>query len=207
MRNTFICFLSIILMPISILNAQAKPENYYNSSFEKIAKTEFQNLLKQDNYRFNKYDLKEQIANILYQRKTKGKLNPQEHNLVIKHLKEIEPYKNGIIIIIYYPGKDGCNQINTPSRWNIFDRDFVKKANRLTINNVLWIYKNDEDLKYYYPEKINWVKDKKNFFENLFFDMHYPCFSSTTIDREGNYISNLGEFGKYEVIDDIKTLK
>ncbi len=36
--------------------------------------------------------------------------------------------------------------------------------------------------------------------------MHYPCFSSAVIDKDGNYILNLGEFGKQDIRKDIQEL-
>lgn len=207
MKKTLSYFLAFFLFQVLNVNAQSKPENYYNLNFEKITKTEFEKISKQPNYRFNQYDLDDQIANILYQPITKGKLKPEELELVRKYVDKIEPSKNDFLIIIYYPGKDRCNEGNSNSTWNIFDKDFTKDANKLVNNNTLWIYKNDEDLKYYYPKKINWKNDENKFIENLFFKMHYPCFSSVTIDKEGNYISNLGEFGKQNILQDIKQLK
>lgn len=207
MKNTRSYFLAFFIFQCFIINAQVKPINFYNSNFEKITKTEFEKFSTQAKYRFNQYDLNDQIANILYQPKTKGKLKPEELELLKQYVEKNEPYKNDFIIIIYYPGKDRCNQKKSNSKWNIFDKDFIKDANKLVNNNMLWIYKDEEDLKYYYPKKIKWTKDENKFIENLFFKMHYPCFSSTTIDNEGNFISNLGEFGKQSVIEDIKQLK
>ncbi|MDD3004802.1 hypothetical protein [Flavobacterium sp.] len=206
MKNTLLYFLPFFLFQCILLNAQIKPENFYNSNFEKITKTEFEKLSKQPNYRINQYDLNDQIANILYQPKTKGKLTVEEFAQLKQYLEKIEPYKNDFIIIIYFPGKDECNQKKSNSRWNIFDKDFIETANKLVNSNILWIYKDEEDLKYYYPKKINWIKDNDKTIENLFFKMHYPCFSSATIDNEGNFISNLGEFGKQFVIEDVKEL-
>lgn len=207
MKNTRYYFLAFFIFQCFLINAQVKPINFYNSNFEKITKTEFEKFSTQAKYRFNQYDLNDQIANILYQPKTKGKLKPEELELLKQYVEKNEPYRNDFIIIIYYPGKDRCNQKKSNSKWNIFDKDFIKDANKLVNNNMLWIYKDEEDLKYYYPKKIKWKKDENKFIENLFFKMHYPCFSSTTIDNEGNFISNLGEFGKQSVIEDIKQLK
>ena len=196
-----------ILINLQSTFAQSKAENYYDVNFQKISKNDFDNFSKQKNYRYNQFDLEDQVANILYQPKTKGKLTKEEFDIVKNQVSKINPLKNGYIIIIYYPGKDRCNGMERNSTWNIFDRDYQKEVNKLVENNQYWIYKNEENLKYYYPKKINWKKDENQLIENLFFKMHYPCSSSAVIDNEGNYILNLGEFGKQDIIEDIKTLK
>lgn len=206
MKNKIPYFLVMFLIKISLLHSQSKSENYYDSSFQKISKEEFEKLSKQKGYSFNQYDLEDQVANILFKPKTKGKLTSEEFNLVKKQLNKISPLKNGYIIIIYYPGKDSCNEVKRNSNWNIFDKDYQKEVNKLKDNNQYWIYKNDENLKYYYPNKVNWTKDENQILENIFFKMHYPCASSAVIDENGNFISNLGEFGKHYVIEDIKEL-
>jgi len=202
-----ISLLVVLLSFLQTLSSQSKPENYYNSSFDKIDKSEFDETLKKEGYRYNKYDLENEIANILYQRKTRGQLSHNDFNDLKNQLNKIAPISDGIIVIIYYPGKDWCNQKESNSTWNIFDNDYKKNLKKLNITNQFWIYKNDENLKYYYPKKINWQKDEDQLIENLFFKMHYPCSSSTVIDENGDFISILGEFGKQEIIENIKELK
>ena len=204
-RLTFV--ITLFLINFQILFSQSKVENYYNVNFEKISKEEFEKTSNQKGYRYNRFDLEDQIANILYQPKTRGKLTLEEFSSIKNQLNKIASLKNGYIIIIYYPGKDRCNGMERNSTWNIFDRDYGKEVTKLVENNQFWIYKNNENLKYYYPKKINWKKDENQVFEKLFFKMHYPCFSSTVIDEKGNFISNLGEFGKQSIIEDIKELK
>lgn len=203
MRITLL-YLFIFISNFYLAQTQSKPINYYNYELENIPKTEFDRAIRVKNYRYNRYDLDDQVANILYQNKTTGKLESEEFSQLKNYLGKIEPLKNDILIIIYYPGKDRCNRGQSSSTWNIFDNDFIRKVNKISTTHVFWIYKNDEDLKYYYPKKINWQKDENKLIENLFFKMHYPCFSSATIDRDGNFISNLGEFGKQSVIDDVR---
>lgn len=94
MKKTLSYFLAFFLFQVLNVNAQSKPENYYNLNFEKITKTEFEKISKQPNYRFNQYNLDDQIANILYQPITKGKLKPEELELVRKYVDKIEPSKN-----------------------------------------------------------------------------------------------------------------
>lgn len=204
----YIAFIFILIfINFQTVFSQSKAENFYDTSFQSISKNEFENLSKRKNYRVNQFDLEDQIANILYQPKTKGKLSRAEFDRVKNQINKIDQLKDGYIIIIYYPGKDRCNGMQRNSTWNIFDTDYQRKVNKLILNNQYWIYKKGDNLKYYYPKKINWRKDEEQVIEHLFFKMHYPCFSSVVIDNDGNFISNLGEFGKQDIIEDIKTLK
>ncbi|KAB1230175.1 hypothetical protein [Chryseobacterium viscerum] len=207
MKNTLKNLFTFLLISFQALNAQSKVENFYNYDFQKISKEEFDKISSQIGYSYNQFETEDQIANILYQPRTKGKLKPEEYDSLKIALNKIAPLKNEFIIIIYYPGIDKCNKENAKSGWNIFDKDFKEEVNRLSINNIFWVYKKNEDLKYYYPRTSKWQKDENALIEKLFFKMHYPCFSSTTIDKNGNYISNLGEFGKQHVIQNIKELK
>lgn len=192
---------------VGICSAQNKTEKYYDDQFRKIPKDKFEYLLTKNGYRANQYEIDGQISNILYQTKTKGKLTEEEFKNVKSYLSKMKPLQDGLIVIVFYPGKDSCNETDSESGWSIFDKDYQKELKKLKITNSFWLFKDDEDLKYYHPKKINWIKDNERLIEKTFFKMHYPCFSSVVIDENGNYISNLGEFGKIDIINDIKELK
>lgn len=191
---------------VGICSAQNKTETYYDDQFQKISKDRFEYLLNKNEYRANQYELEDQITNIVYQVKTKGKLSEEELKNIKSYLSKIQPLKEGLIVLVFYPGKDSCNETDNESTWTIFDKDYQKELKKLKITNTYWLYKDDEDLKYYHPKKINWQKDSDQLIEKTFFKMHYPCFSSVVIDENGNYISNLGEFGKVHILNDIKEL-
>jgi len=195
-----------VILLTSNLFSQNKEKKYYNTSFDSIGEKEFYNLLKRDNYNYNSFELADQHAYVLYQRKAKGKLSTDELAELNKYLLNMGSIDNKINVIIYYPGKDYCNKKEGNSTWNIFDSDYSKEVKKINTVNQFWIYKSDEDLKYYYPKKVQWRKDEGQFIENLFFKMHYPCFSSAIIDEDGNYILNLGEFGKHEIWKYLKEL-
>jgi hypothetical protein len=189
----------------TILYSQNKLTKYYNTDFENISEKEFKDFLLKNNHQYNRFELEDQFAFILYQRKTKGKLSAEELEKLNISLLNKGSLNNNITIIIFYPGKDNCNNSNSISTWNVFDNDFLKKVEKKNLNNF-WIYKSDEDLKYYHPKKVDWKNDDDQVIEKTFFKMHYPCFSSAVIDKEGNYILNLGEFGKQNILEDIDEL-
>ena len=189
----------------TILYSQNKLTKYYNTDFENISEKEFKDFLLKNNHQYNRFELEDQFAFILYQRKTKGKLSAEELEKLNISLLNKGSLNNNITIIIFYPGKDNCNNSNSISTWNVFDNDFLKKVEKKNLNNF-WIYKSDEDLKYYHPKKVDWKNDDDQVIEKTFFKMHYPCFSFAVIDKEGNYILNLGEFGKQNILEDIDEL-
>ena len=135
----------------------------------------------------------------------KNQLNELKDNLAIK-----DSIDNKLIVIIYYPGKDNCNGMEEYSTWNIFDKDYLKNLEKISDISHHWIYKDDENLKYYYKRKKGWKKDSKQFVEKMFFKYHYPCFSCVVIDSKGNFIANYGEFGKqtvWEISEELKKIK
>jgi hypothetical protein len=204
MKKTALIALLLILFN-SILYSQNKLNKYYNTNFENISEKEFNDFLLNDSYRYNSFELEDQFAFILYQRKTKGKLSTEELEKLNKSLLNKGNLNNNITIIIFYPGKDNCNGMERISTWNVFDNDYLKQAKKNSFNNF-WIYKSDENLKYYHPKKVDWKKDDDQIIEKLFFKMHYPCSSSAVIDKDGNYILNLGEFGKQHIWEDVREL-
>lgn len=198
--------LSLLIIFCNMLYSQKIPQKYYNTSLEKISKEEFEDYSAKKNYRYNIFELKDQFAYVLYQPKTKGKLSKEELAILNESLQKKGTIKNNITVIIYYPGKDECNDTKRFSKWNIFDSDYLRKLKRISKTNNFWIYKNDENLKYYYSKLKNWKSNDDQIIEKLFFKIHYPCFSSAVIDKNGNYILNLGEFGKQDIWDDVKEL-
>lgn len=189
-----------------ILHSQNKVEKYYNSNFESISDKEFLASLENRIYRYTRFELEDQFACVLYKRKTNGKLSPEELLILNESLLKKGNLNNNITIIIFYPGRDIYNETDHITTWNVFDSDYLRKLKRINSTNNFWIFKSEGDLKYYQPEKADWKKDDNQIIEKLFFKIHYPCFSSAVIDKDGNYILNLGEFGKDEVWDAVKEL-
>lgn len=85
------------------------------------------------------------------------------------------------------------------STWNVFDHDFIPQLNSIARIKPFWVYKNDENLKYFHPKEVKWRLDEEQLIEKTFFIKPYPCFSFVAIDKTGRYISIFGEFGKQQV--------
>lgn len=191
-----------ILTTLFIANygfSQEKKLFFYNENIEEITKDEF---YKQRNYQKNLdlYFENDTLINcVLIQRKNYGQLSEEDFKKLKNSLSSNTNLDGELIVIVYYPGKDRCNGMERISTWNIFDNDYLRKLRKINSYNHFWIYKNDENLKYYHPRKVKWTKDIDQIVEKLFFKFHFPCFSSVVIDKRGNYISYYGEFGKQEI--------
>ncbi len=186
----------LLLFIINLSFSQTKKKIFYNENFEEVTESNF---YKQKNLERNLdlyFENDTLISSLLIKRKNYGQLNENIFKKLQINLLPDKEITNEITVIIYYPGKDNCNQKERNSTWNIFDNDYLKKLNKITKYNHFWIYKDDEDLKYYYPNQVKWVKDNNQFIEKTFFEFHYPCFSAVVIDKNGKYISYFGEFGK-----------
>lgn len=197
MRKRF--FILITLFIANYGFSQEKKLFFYNENVEEITKDEF---YKQRNYQKNLdlYFENDTLINcVLIQRKNYGQLSEEDFKKLKNSLSSNTNLDGELIVIVYYPGKDRCNGMERISTWNIFDNDYLRKLRKINSYNHFWIYKNDENLKYYHPRKVKWTKDTDQIVEKLFFKFHYPCFSSVVIDKKGNYISYYGEFGKREI--------
>ena len=202
--RTILCL--IIMFNFNFVKSQIKDRSYQNENFELISEIEFNTLSYKKNYSFNVYEGETEILKILYKRKKTGKLSDNDFEILKQSLKSKGNILNKLTVIIFYPGLDECNFKNENSQWTIFDSDYLRNLNKFSKNNHFWIYKSDENLQYYYPKKINWQLDDNLTIENIFFKMHYPCFSFVVIDNFGNYIANFGEFGKHTVWEYSKEL-
>ena len=72
----------------------------------------------------------------------------------------------------------------------------MKKLNKITTYDHFWIYKNYDQLEYYYPKKVNWQQDTYSIVQTLFFRFPFKCSASVVLDKYSNYIAYHGEFGK-----------
>jgi len=86
------------------------------------------------------------------------------------------------------------------STWNIFDRNYIKKLNKITDVSHFWISSIDkEKLKYFYSNRVDWHKDEKNLIKKLFFPFELSYGYYIIINPEGEYYYYLGEYSKYNV--------
>jgi hypothetical protein len=200
----------ICILISSKLFSQEKKVVYLNENYQEIDKNQFIEGKKSREYLDLYFQNDSLVQGLLVRRRPIGKLTENQLDELKQSLSIQNEIDDELIVIIYYPGKDRCNGMERYSTWNIFDRDYLKKLNKISDVSHHWIYKDDENLKYYYQKKIGWKKDSNQFIEKMFFKYHYPCFSCVVINSKGNFIANYGEFGKqtvWEISEELKNIE
>ena len=166
-------FISLLLVSaVNLAYSQVKKKIFYNENLEEITESSFH---KQKNFEKNLdiyFENDTIMISFLVKRKNYGKLDESNFKKLKKNLS---------------PDKELINKIT---------KDYLKKLNKICDYNHFWVYKDDENLKYYHPKEVKWEKDNNQFIEKTFFEFHYPCFSAVIIDENGKFISYFGEFGK-----------
>ena len=200
-------FFIISVIQYQWVYSQSKSFSYRDENFKEISKEHFENLATQKEYRWNQFENEQEVIQVLYQKQTLGNLSSQELEDLKKYLNQYKPLRNGLIMIVFYPGKDSCNDLGRKSTWNLLEENFQKEVSKTGIITQYWLYKSNENLHNYHRKHIEWTLDKDQFAERLFFKMHYPCASSVIIDQEGNFVANLGEFGAKDIYKAIEILK
>ena len=103
----------------------------------------------------------------------------------------------------YNPGISKCNTSKKGiSSWNIYDRDYIRKLNKIHPSNHFWIYKpqSEESLKYHHSRRIDWIQDPNGIVEKMFFpNGPISCYGMVMISDNGTFISYHTEYGKQDV--------
>ncbi len=193
MKNV-VCFLTLFL--ITSLYAQ-KERYYFDDNFNPIGMKDFFN--KENlNYEFLKLEIEIDTA-IIYKiekRELKGKLNKENHLLILNYIKKIinkEVDSSKTILINYYPGKDKCNSTGGKSYVLNLHQEYVKKLKSYKNVNQYFIYKSKDGLQEL-EKYFNWYPDTENVIEKSFFPLPYPCGSYLIIYPDGKYFSYKGEY-------------
>lgn len=191
----------------SILYSQKKKEYYFDENGHKISKDQFIKSI--DHSKNIQYYTKNDTAFFakIAIRKNYGTISPAQLDSIKKFLEsesgiKIDPSKR--IVINYYSGGEWEVPSKGLSSWNIYHRDYLKKLSKISPVQNFWIYKDDENLRYNYGEKLPWYHDKDSLIEKIFFPYFFRHGSFVIIDSEGNYYSYFGEYGKDTVWNGMK---
>jgi len=193
-------FLIFVLFMVSIGFSQEKKYLYYNENLELITQKEYSKKLNDVKYLDLYFGKDSVVTCMLVQRKKFGKLNDIEFsNLKNAFLSDSE-LSNELIVIVYYPGIDECNQSGNWA-WVFYDDTFNKKMKKISPFHNLLIYKDNSGLIYNLDNKVAWQKDTNQMVEKLFFKYHYPCYSFVVIDKSGRFIAYFGEFDTSTLVE------
>lgn len=190
---------------------QNKTNTYLDVNMNIIDKDSFSIMDKSPKYISLKYDADSTYLNVIFKRKISNKLSKEILNDLKEYLQNITGIKideNSIILINYLSKNPKIKDTVNTTKWNIFDRDYLKKIKKE--NNIFQVWINHPDqknLRYYQGNRINWIVDKTKFIENLFFPYDFLYGSFAVVNFDGRYISFYGEYGKKKVMELLDELK
>ncbi|MCM4156549.1 hypothetical protein DHD80_11095 [Gramella sp. AN32] len=183
---------------------QNKAYKFYNGEGDEISRKHFYE--EKLNYKnFPLYFESDTVRfAVLFRREKEGILNDSTFQSLKNYLntfKNEQIDSKDVIVINYLTGvpKDEQNR-NYNTTWNIFDRDYIRKLNRIGDISHFWISSLDKkNLKHFYSNRIDWKKDSEDVIPKLFFPYETTYGYYIIINSEGKYYYALGEYGKYNV--------
>ncbi len=200
--KTLICIF-LIFSSINIYS-QNKVYSFYNEEGSQITRKKFYE--ERENYEnFPLYFENDSTRfGALFYREKYGVLNDSTFQSFKNYLNTFQTSQinsEEMIVINFLTGIPIDEQSKkSRSTWNIFDRDYLRKLNKIADISHFWISSLDkEKLKYFYSNRVNWQKDKDNFIKRIFFPHETTYGYYIIINSEGKYYYSLGEYGKHNV--------
>jgi hypothetical protein len=198
-----------ILLLSSVAFAQNKKEYYLDENWTQLSKKDF---IKKIDHSINiahNVENDTAIFRKLYVRKNYGMLSQLKADSIREYISELMGHpvdKQKVLVINYYSGLDQYIAPPAISRWNIYDRDYLKKLHKIANIEQLYVYKYPENLRYHNDKRINWHFDKEALIENTFFPYHFNYGSFVIIHPNNNYSLYYGEYGKdtvWEMVEEM----
>ena len=199
----FLKYLLIFLIPISGFS-QEKEEIFYDESGVEVTEESF---LASIDHRKNLdlyFENDSTLYGILVTRQRFGKLDEETFNNLKSYLislsgTSIDSTEN--IVVNYLSPNPGIEKDSKEkSAGNIFDRNYLKKLHKIPNIKQFWINSPEADnLEHYHRNRIDWLADKENVFEELFFPYKIKSGNFLLIKPDGSYYYYLGEYGKDQV--------
>ena len=190
-------FCTLIIITTFIIGiAQTKKDLFFDSEYNQITEEAFEAQL--ESRAFLEIPGKSDNERQLVARENHGKIVNVAiiYDLLDKNIVE-DINRTKPVVIIYYPGKDENNSGGANDKLSLRQRrnQLWKGLDEIAGIKPIYLYKDNDGLKKY-RKIITWYPDPESFFENNFFNHHYPGYSFVVISPEGEYISYFGEFPK-----------
>ncbi|MFV8837455.1 hypothetical protein [Salinimicrobium soli] len=190
-----------------MIKKQSDSLMYFDENYQRISAEEFYNKKISQGWSSRKVDSLNH--RILHPRSTYGDI--ENKNFITTQLerltgKKVDTTKN--IVVIYYPGKDGCNSSARVSRRDMSYRykKMERKVNKIAESSFFYIYNDKEGLYEKMDGFREWYQDPDYIFQELFFKHHYSCSSFVLISNTGEFITTFGEFSLDEMLESMKFL-
>ncbi|KQM76277.1 hypothetical protein ASE74_19695 [Pedobacter sp. Leaf216] len=192
MKNLMLSTLTLFILILNTKAQEVKNIRYFDIDNKEINKSVFDEKRSTNVF----LDIPGDSSNHrkLINREEQGKIKDKTKLLLLLETasnKEIDSLKP--IVIIYHPGQDSSNSTG--------NTDYIKAKHKELKTALLKQYKIKPIYIYaeitgtgQYGSSINWIKDPEQSIKKHFFKYHYPSGSFVVIDRNGNYVSYLGEY-------------
>jgi len=201
----------LIFLLVTTFSYGQKKEYFFDEDWKSISRDEF---VKRTDYKINLPRVIESdtaVVGKLVLRNVYGTLTPENQIVLRDYLSEISGIVSDtskIIIVNYYAGITDKHDLSfRKSKWNIYDKDYLKKLNEIggSVHHY-WIYNSDKDLVHHHSDRLKWIEDKSKLLQNLFFEFPFSYGSFAIIMPNGNYYVYHGEYGKQKVWESLTEL-
>ncbi|MFK7781959.1 hypothetical protein, partial [Psychroserpens sp.] len=202
MRLTFV-FVFFTLLGFG----QQKPIAYYNEDGVKISKQEFTDIKRNRKNLDLYFENDTTQIGLLFTRQKFGQLDKKTFSNLKSYLTQIskKPINSTQNIVINYLTEYPITKIDSSlkSSWNVLDKDYPKKLNRIADINQFWITSPESSMKnyyhYYIRYKIDWIRDKENLIKKLFFPYEVKYGIYILIKPDGKFYYYIGEHSKFQI--------
>lgn len=188
--------LTLILICTTLSFFGQKKEYYVDDDLNSISKDEFNK--KSDNeldYKL-RFELESSFINVKVLRMKKGKIKLSLLDSIKVELSNSGNQKidsDDKILINYYPGNDDCSTNGYKVNFkNLLDKYF-KKVKKMKNVKQFFVYKTKDEIEKF-GNLMKWCPDNNNLIEKNFFPISYPCGGFVIINKNGDYISQRGEY-------------
>lgn len=133
--------------------------------------------------------------------------NPNRVLDILSEFSEVKFNPLSPIVIVYYPGLDGCSETGFTNRsWTKSHfKNFESELQKLGNTKAFYFYKHPVEFEKF-KGIIDWEKDPKGAFEELFFPYHCPCGGYAIMGTNGDYFVQHGEYSTDYLLEKYKLI-
>lgn len=214
MQTSLIKVMTIRLIIIFILFScitfgQEKPMVFYNESGKKTSKKEFLNTIDYSKNLDLYFENDSTQLGVLVKRQKFGQLDKNTFEDLKNYLtaltnRKIDSTQNIVInYLTAYPKKEDISDEN--AEWNIREKKYLKRLHKKASISQFWINSPEcDNLEYYHKDRINWITDKEDVFNILFFPYGVKYGNFLLIKPDGKFYYYLGEHSNNQIIKTAK---
>ncbi|MUP44687.1 hypothetical protein E0K83_02880 [Gramella sp. BOM4] len=177
---------------------------YFTEEGDELSRKEFFQPNDNNNYSAVYFEKDSLIFGVRYRREKYGTLEDSTFQKVKDYLNTLkeEPIGENDMIVINFLSYVNLEEQKkkTPSNWNIFNREYLRKLKKIDNVSQFWISRlPSEQMKHFTSERIDWKQDKQGIIPEVFspYGLEYGYYVILT--PRGDYYYYIGEYGKDRV--------